>query len=331
MSDNLISVGLDAGMGAVKFWSDGGGVEMLSQVSVNGSGHLDTMVGLTAAKRPLCVETADGEFYTGSGAYEFGRAISRNLDFDRLNGTPEMRALVYAALTRYIQQHGAFAAPLSMMVGLSLKTMTEDMKEYRTQMRKWLTGVHEWKADGTLYQVEIGAVRTNSQPVGALFNFVLNDDGLINPEHSIFLKPEVEVGIMSIGFKTLEFMVVKNQHVVESMTAAVNLGVHRLLDLVGGAKNYQLGELDLMARARDRRVIEKRNLYVDEVNGAIEEVWGKERGNVLERVEAVLLVGGGPYLIGNLLKLRGKQLMDANPVMSISRGLYLLNRAKPVK
>ena len=130
------------------------------------------------------------------------------------------------------------------MVGLSLKTMTDEMKEYRSQMRKWLTGVHEWKADGKIYQAEIEAVRTNSQPVGALFNFILNDDCTIHPEHAIFLKPEVEVGIMSIGFKTLEFMVVKNQHVVESMTTAVNLGVHRLLELVNGARNYQLGELD---------------------------------------------------------------------------------------
>ena len=97
-----ISLGLDAGMGAVKVWCEGAGVEMLSQVSVNGSGHLDAMVGLATAKRPLCIETGDGEFYAGAGAFEFGHVLSRNLDFDRLNGTPEMRALVYAALTKFM-------------------------------------------------------------------------------------------------------------------------------------------------------------------------------------------------------------------------------------
>ena len=77
--------------------------------------------------------------------------------------------------------------------------------------------------------------------------------------------------------------------------------------------------------------MDKRTIWADEVNGAIDEVWGHEGSNVLERVEKVLLVGGGTYLIGNLLKLRGKQLMDENPVMSIARGLALLNKARPAK
>jgi hypothetical protein len=320
-----ISVGLDAGMGAVKLFSRDGSVEMLSQVSINGSGHLDSMVGLVSAKRPLCVKTVDGEFYTGANAHDFGRAIGRNLNFDRLNGTPEMRALVYAAFTQYIKAHGAFDAPLSMMVGLSLATMTEEMKEYRSAMRKWLTGLHDWSCDGQTYSVNIESVRTNSQPVGALFNFVLNDDCTISNEHKGALTSEV--GVLSIGFKTLEFMVIENSKVKEGLTIAHNLGVHRLLELVKQAKTYSLGELDMMARANDKRVREKLNLWASEVNGAIDEVWGK----VLPRFEAVLVVGGGAMLLGNLLKLQGKQILDQNPVMSIARGLYLLNIAKPAK
>ncbi len=329
MNTKLISVGLDAGMGAIKLWSRGQGVEMLSQVSLNGSGgHLDNMVGLVSSKRPLCIETVDGEFYTGENAHDFGRAINRNLNFERLNGSPEMRALVYAAFTKHMQAHGTFDAPISMFVGLSLATMTEDMSEYRAEMRKWLAGVHAWQADGKAYEVNIANVRTNSQPVGALFNFLLNDDCSLNDQHKGATTNEV--GVLSVGFKTLEFMVVQNQRAKEGLTRAYNLGVHRLLELVKGANAYTLGELDMMARNGDKRVKEKLKIWADEVNGAIEDTWIKER-DVLSRLSAVLVVGGGAVLLGNLLKLHGKQVIDENPVMSIARGLCLLDIAKPAK
>ena len=47
------------------------------------------------------------------------------------------------------------------------------------------------------------------------------------------------------------------------------------------------------ARAGSKLVMDKRTIWADEVNGAIDEVWGHEGSNLLERVEKVLLVGGG--------------------------------------
>jgi len=102
MDTKVISMGLDAGFGAIKICSDGGSLELLSQVAVNGSGHLEGMLGLKSEKRPMMVTTSDGDFYVGAKAHDYGRAIT-NLDFDRLIGSPEMRALVYGAWSRYMQ------------------------------------------------------------------------------------------------------------------------------------------------------------------------------------------------------------------------------------
>ena len=127
---NVISVGLDAGMGAIKLWSGGNGLDVLSQVAVNGSGHLEGQIGLRNEKRPLMVTTSDGEFYVGAKAHNYGRPIE-NLDFARLFESPEMRALVYGSWTRFMEAYGAFDGPLSVMVGLPLQTMGDDMKDAR--------------------------------------------------------------------------------------------------------------------------------------------------------------------------------------------------------
>lgn len=317
----MISMGLDAGFGAIKICSEQGSLELLSQVAVNGSGHLEGMLGLKSEKRPMMVTTSDGDFYVGAKAHDYGRAIT-NLDFDRLIGSPEMRALVYGSWSRYMQTYGTFDAPLSLMIGLPLQTMGEDMKEYRKSMKGWLTGTHSWSADGVSYGVVVDRARVTSQPVGAFFDYVMDENGRYIPERNKALVEEV--GVVSVGFNTLELMVVENQSAKEKYTGGEKLGVRRLLELLNPKGSYTLGELDVKLRNGGLKYRDKLPIWASEVNGAIEDIW-----NVgLDRFAAVLVVGGGAALLGDHLKLRGKGVLVDEPVMSIAHGLYKLDRAK---
>lgn len=321
MDTKMISMGLDAGMGAIKVWSVNGGLDMLSQVATNGSGHLEGMLGLKADKRPLYVETQDGQFYVGAKAHNYGRPVE-NLDFDRLIGSPEMRAMVYGTWTKYVQTHGVFGAPLSVMVGLPLQTMGEGMKEYRRQMKTWLSGAHSWIADGETYSVMVERVRLTSQPVGALFDFVLDDDlKLIINNRSALTD---EIGVVSVGFNTVELMVIEEQKATEKFTRGEKLGVRRLLELLNPDRAYSLGELDVKLRNGTLKYKGKLPIWAREVNGVIEDVWKDS----LSRFAAVLVVGGGAMLLGNELKLRGKGVVSNDPVMSIAHGLFKLDGSK---
>lgn len=320
-TNEMISMGLDAGFGAIKMRSDGGSLELLSQVAVNGSGHLEGMLGLKSEKRPMMVTTNDGDFYVGERSHDYGRGIT-NLDFDRLIGSPEMRALVYGAWTRYMQEFGVFDAPLSLMVGLPLQTMGLEMKEYRKSMRTWLTGTHSWSADGVAYGVVVERTRVTSQPVGALFDYVMDENGKYIPDRNKALIEEV--GVISVGFNTLELMVIENQTAKEKFTAGEKLGVRRLLELLNPKGAYTLGELDVKLRNGNLKFREKLPIWASEVNGAIDNIWYEG----LDRFAAVLVVGGGARLLGNLLKLNGKGVLAEEPVMSIANGLYKLDRAK---
>ena len=319
----MITLGFDMGMGALKLWSKPGGLQLVSQVASNGHGHLsDGIVGLKNRKRPILVSGEFGSFYVGSAAHEHGRPVE-NLDFDRLTGAPEMRVLLYAALAQYQDEHGPFDEALSLMVGLPLQMMTGDSaKDYQRGVKGWLAGTHEFDVDGVSHRIEIESVRQTSQPVGALFDYVLDD------KLKMAADPREEVGVISVGFNTVELLVVKDGGAEERFTRGNTLGVRRLLELMNRDGLYSLGELDGSLRAGGLRSEMKNALPIwsREVNGEIEKVWGVSH----KRFGKVLIVGGGALLLKEMLTLQfgHKAWLPSDPVLSIARGLWKLSTMK---
>ena len=84
------ALAFDPGYGNVKVFTEAGGVVMQSAVSIAGERLITRMTGVRIRRPPLRVSTSAGEFYVGEGAHDWGRPVE-NLDFDRLNGSPEMR------------------------------------------------------------------------------------------------------------------------------------------------------------------------------------------------------------------------------------------------
>lgn len=323
MTEDFLHIGNDLGMGANKLWALNGGLEIVSQVANNGTGRIEGMLGLKQHKRPMHISSAFGSFYIGAGAHDHGRPVE-NMDFNRLTGAPEMRALVYGSLAQYQAKYGAFTKPLSMMVGLPLQMMMgENAKQYRSEVKGWIKGTHEFEADGIPVKFEIAQVNITSQPVGALFDFVLNEDGEIEPSRKDAMSDEV--GVVSVGFNTVELLVVKDQGAVERFTAGNTVGVRRLLELCNPEGLYSLGELDEKLRAGRLKTELKAAIpiWAREVNGEIERRWS----NSHKRFVKVLIVGGGALLLKEYLtsQFGAKAWISNSPVLSISRGLWKMS------
>jgi len=319
-------IGEDLGMGANKLWSGMNGLQVVSQVSSDGGGHLEGMTGLRVSKRPMLVSSDFGSFYVGDKAHEHGRPVE-NLDFDRLTGAPEMRALVYGSFAQFQKTWGKFDKPLSLMVGLPLQMMMgADAKQYQDGARKWLKGSHQFSVDGEAMTIEIAQVRLTSQPVGALFDYVLDNEGKIIGERAEAMLDEV--GVISAGFNTVELLVVKDQGAVERFTEGSTVGVRRLLELLNRDNLYSLGELDGLLRTGrlNSRLKEVLPIWAREVNGLIEKRWGLSH----KRFVKVLIVGGGALLLKDALTMQfgGKAWVPSEPVMSIARGLWKLSVMK---
>lgn len=321
----IINLGFDMGMGALKLWSKQGGLQLVSQVANNGQRRLSGGIeGLRNRRRPILVTGEFGSFYVGERAHENGRPVE-NLDFDRLTGAPEMRVLLYAALAQYQDEHGPFDAPLSLMAGLPLQMMTGDQaKDYQKSVRSWLMGTHEFDVDGISHSIEIEEVRQTSQPVGALFDYVLDQKAQMIGERGSALLDEV--GVISVGFNTVELLVVKERGAVERFTHGNTVGVRRLLELVNMDGMWSLGELDSRLRAGHLDVKKALPIWAREVNGEIERRWGQSH----RRFARVLIVGGGALLLKEALTLQfgHKAYLPNDPVLSIARGLWKLSVMK---
>jgi hypothetical protein len=318
--DTTILIGFDAGMGAIKLYGESGGLQFQSQVAHNGTQKVAAVMGLSRQIAPLHVRSAQGSFYVGPDAHAWGREVE-NLNYDRLAGAPEMFALLFGSLTRYIQKHGPFDRPLSIVVGMPQEPLSGDEAQGNINaVKKWMTGKHQWQADGEDYTVEIAEVKVTSQPVGALFDYLLSADGRFIPNRKAAFKSEV--GIISIGFNTIELLVVQDRKIVQKFTAGTTAGVRRLLELVPNSKAYTLGELDSLLRSNSLDIKAALPIWESEVAGVINQHWG----DTWKRFNKILLVGGGAALLKNTLpyKFNGRAYVPDNPVSSISRGLYKL-------
>ncbi len=322
-------IGLDLGMGACKLYGPHGGVQMPSHVAVADGRVVGRLVGMKSAAPPLKIGVGGHSFYVGQDAHDWGRPVE-SLDYERLSGAPEMRAIVYAALMAYMSKYKLLIIdePLTVWVGMPLEPLTGDAATVRAtvgKVRDWLRGRHEWIwTDDNVSElpmaVEVADVRVTSQPTGALFDYLLDDSGQFVPERKGHLK--AEVGVVSVGFNTVELLAIQDLTPVNRFVAGTTAGVRRLLEMLNGDGYYSLGEMDGRLRSGALDVKSALPIWGREVSGAIEKTWGR----AWRRFGAVITVGGGALLLNGELNFAGKQYMPDDPVMSIARGLYKMSK-----
>lgn len=316
----MINFGLDLGMGACKLYGPLGSIEMPSQVAI-WRDHARGLGGMRNALPPLKVELGTGQaFWVGLHAHQWGRPVE-NVDYDRLSGAPEMHAILYATLTQYVKDHGPVMGPVVLYVGMPLEPLTgEGAAATLNSVRTWLMGSHCWHAGGEAYQVDVATVKITSQATGALFDYLLDPDGGFVAGRKAHMKKEV--GIISIGFNTVELLVVQDNAPVQRFTAGSTNGVRRLLELLNTGGLYSLGELDTLLRMGSLSFGDALTVWEREVTGQVERVWGSS----WKRFATIISVGGGAVLLNGHLARRFNGRVDTpdQPVMAIARGLYKL-------
>lgn len=310
-------VAFDPGYGAVKMAFDGGTVLLSSAVSADGGRSVRPIAGLRTRKPPLEVILPDGpRFFVGEGAHDWGRPVE-NLDFERLTGSPEMRALFYGALTV-----AGIEGRIRLMVGLPVEALSgPDAEGIVRGVKTFLRGLHRWIGMGRERTVEVAEVGVTGQPVGALFDYFLDENGAFIPERRAdFAK---EIGVLNIGMNTVDLLVVRHGSLVQRMTGGETLGVRRLLSLLNPDGLYTLAELDERLRARQIDVSQALPVWEREVMGFIERQWGK----AFRRFARILAVGGGTALLGPALARRFDRIwIPEDPVMATARGLLKFAR-----
>ncbi|MGI6377379.1 MAG: hypothetical protein ACOX3S_15510 [Anaerolineae bacterium] len=308
------SLAFDPGFGNTKLHGAKGGLILPSSVATVSSTRVVRMTGLRTARPPLRIETAAGTFAVGENAHDWGRPVE-NLDMDRLSNSPETMALFYGAVSRY----GLPADPVTVVIGLPIATLiAPEAQGTKQSVRSFFRQVHKWRADGVECELAVQNVRLTSQPVGAMFDYLLDDLGSMpSPRQSTYRK---EIGIIGIGWNTVDLLVVRNGTPISRFTAGETLGIRRLLELSEGARLFSLAQLDQQMRAHTLELDGALQVWRSEVFGFVESQWGSAH----RRFGAVVGVGGGVLLLREALERRFRDNLHIpdDPIIATARGLY---------
>lgn len=317
-----IFLGGDAGASGYRLRGKQGAINVPAHIAPNGSKRMVKLEGFGRRKAPMLVEVGGLSFYVGDEAADFGRPIE-NLNLDRQAGTPEMRAVFYAALTAYQQKHGNFKAPLKIGVGLPNQFLSgPNAAKNKSAVTAWMGGAHEWRADGLTYSVTIEDPRPTGQIVGAMFDYLLDDDGnFVDSRKENFANPTKGILACSIGYDTVELIGVQGRKPLPRYTAGKKLGARTLLDRVRGPDG-EYARVEPLLRSGALDVKAQLPTWASDVTGFIEDTWGV----TWKQFPVVILVGGGAILLRDTLQLyfEGRAHIPDEPTLATADGLYKL-------
>lgn len=317
-----IKIGLDLGQSSVKMVGAQGSVIFPSLAALRGSSNVVSLTSRRKKDTPMVVD----DLLVGHNAHRDGIPLE-NFSFDRLAGvTPEMRAILHGTLTEYQRKFGTIEEDVQMVVGLPMQMLFGEEKvveKYRSGVRRWIGGRHEWTADGESYAVDVTRVDLAPQALGALFDYSLTMDGMPNGrEGGEAMKREC--AMISIGSNTVELQVTKRDDDTFRFNGGKPIGVRWLHNQVDPNTMWTFGEFDQLLRAGEL----PEELEIESFLGAwatqVLDFVNKKWNDAFPRFYKIFVVGGGSIMLRPYLesKFNGKAVFFKDAILPISSGLY---------
>lgn len=318
----MATFGIDLGFNEVKIIGDHGRLARFPSVvgSVDRSRFsLSNTTGL--------ILTAPDMVAVGSIALEQSRWLRRRED-RAWHQSEEWRLLLLAAISEVYEGSGEAVAVL----GLPVSHYND-----AAAVRDRVLGLHRFQREGRRAQsVTLSEVRVVPQPFGALLDAVLDDTGQI-------AAPDLarsRVAVLDVGGKTTNLLSARNLSEVRVESSSVDLGgwdVVRALSeyLATNAPGLRLRDHEVAACIRDGGVAYYGNWLdlraplrdmlqpmADTIIADVTQLW-----NGAAQFSAVLITGGGAYLLGDHLAAHFPQArIVPEPVTANARGFYKLAR-----
>ena len=178
-------------------------------------------------QQPLAVDWGQGAYLVGAGTERYTRPLER-MNLERLAEGADTRALTYAALGQLL---GPGSHQVHLLVGFPVQVMADrqQAKTLLRGLRRWLKGTHTFTLDGQTTTLDVLRIQALAQPVGAFFAW-----GLDNAGH--WARPAADirslVGVLDIGFNTLDLFAVQDGQVIGQYTGGDTAGVRRATEIL---------------------------------------------------------------------------------------------------
>lgn len=343
-----INLANDLGFGNVKSARRAAnGIQSFTFPSIVGVGERDLGIldlgGIRQRRRrghePFRVSYDGIETLVGEGIDRYTIPIER-MDYGRLtDDCMELRSFLYTSLHQML---GGGVHTANMVVGLPVDLFqADDAQDRIKRLKGWVIGEHHFVVNGEESVVTIRDIRPIGQPVGAFFDWGLDESGKWVRDQSDF---SAGVAVLDLGFNTLDLFVVKGGRIDARYTGGETLGMRRaatiVVDMVKAKHQRDLSlheadqyirqfingnrsiELTVAGETVDIRNVVKAAIdsAAGRVIGYVERNWGNGR-----QFNKLLLAGGGCLALGSRLQalFRHATLLP-DPVTANARGMAKL-------
>ncbi len=265
--------------------------------------------------------TLDGKsYFIGSYAERQSNVREFTLDQDKLL-TDFVKVLALTAIGVCCKNNTS----LNVVSGLPVGFLTRDYKRFADL----LTGRHEIifhheNKDDVTRRIHINKVQMIPQPVGSIFNLLMDDRGKINDQGLSLQK----IGVVDIGFRTTDFSIFDHLQYIERSSTTMDTGISKCFSAIANKLRQESGvniELFRMfsfiesgaikIRGREYNISNlKKRVYTHaaaaiaaDVNRLWEEDWD---------MDAIILSGGGSMELAPYLhpQIQGNVVPIANDV-----------------
>ncbi len=169
-------------------------------------------------------------YLVGNGTERYAAPMD-GLDFLRLRGGPDVRALFYDCIYHAL---GAGEHEVSMVVGLPVEVMSKEKQDGATarSLRDWMVGSHQFSVNDDDVSLVVRDVKLVAQPVGAFFAWGMDNQGQWTRGATDL---GASIGVLDIGFNTLDLFAMEGAEIAARYTDGDTLGMRRAAEYVVNA------------------------------------------------------------------------------------------------
>lgn len=307
-------LGIDVGFGFTKA-TDGNKIVIFKSVLGESTDiQFDSGLGEESVADGLHVTIDDNSYFIGDFAEQQSSVRQFTLDQDTLISDFVKILALTAAGSCYRE-----SASVNVVSGLPIGYFRRDYKRFS----ELLTGhnritFHSPDGRNLLKTIYVQKVKIVPQPIGSIFNILMNDNGrIVNKELS-----KQKLGVVDVGFRTTDFTIFDHLRYIERGSSTLDTGISKCFSVISNKLREQSGvsvELYRLYKAveagsikikgqeytisnfRDKVYAHLAGLIANEVNRLWAEDWD---------IDTIVLTGGGCMALANHLK----RLIDGNVI-----------------
>ena len=246
-------VGIDVGFGFTKAYNGKNSVIFKSVIGDSTDIQFKSSIGESKAASNLHVTIDDKSYFIGNYAELQSNVREFTLDQEKLL-TDFVKVLAVTAAGICCEE----STSLKVVSGLPVGFLKRDYKKF-TEL---LIGQHDiiyHNADGrdVNKHIQIHKVHLIPQPVGSIFNLIMDDNGKIS-DRALSLQ---KLGVVDIGFRTTDFSVFDHLQYVERSSTTMDTGISKCFSIVANKLRQESGvniELYRMYKYMDKGTVKIR-------------------------------------------------------------------------